>query len=84
MRVFQFYLVSTPIGNLGDLPPRAVDVLGSVDAILAEDTRTSRVLLDRHAIATPVRSYHDHNKVRVVPLIVERRIAGIECPKCGG
>ncbi len=70
MRIFQFYLVSTPIGNLGDFSPRAAEVLRSVDTILAEDTRTARVLLDRSAIKTPLRAYHDHNKERVTPLIL--------------
>lgn len=70
MRVYQFYLVSTPIGNLDDLSKRAVDVLGFVDLILAEDTRKTRVLLKRFEICTPVRSYHDHNKERVTPGII--------------
>lgn len=76
MRIHQFYLVSTPIGNLGDLPARAVEILGSVDAILAEDTRTARVLLDRYGIATPMRPYHDHNKERVTPLILRELAEG--------
>ncbi len=71
MRIYPFYLVSTPIGNLGDLPPRAVDVLSSVDLVLAEDTRRTRVLLGANGISVPVRSYHDHNKERVTPGIVE-------------
>jgi 16S rRNA (cytidine1402-2'-O)-methyltransferase len=76
MRIHQFYLVSTPIGNLGDLSARAVEILGFVDAILAEDTRTARVLLDRYAIATPLRPYHDHNKERVTPLILRELATG--------
>lgn len=76
MRSYRFYLVSTPIGNLEDLPARAVETLRSVDAILAEDTRTSRVLLDRYGIPTPLRSYHDHNKERVTPGIVAEIAAG--------
>lgn len=79
-RDFQCYLVSTPIGNLGDLSARAEVVLRSVDLILAEDTRTARVLLDRYGIRTPVRAYHDHNKEIVIPSILReieegRRIA---------
>lgn len=70
MRSFRFYLVSTPIGNLDDLPARAADVLGAVDLVLAEDTRKARILLDRYGIVTQVRSYHDHNKERVTPAII--------------
>lgn len=70
MRTYQFYLVSTPIGNLDDLSRRAATVLGSVDFILAEDTRKARVLLNRFGINKPVRSYHDHNKERVTPSIL--------------
>ena len=65
-------LVATPIGNLGDLTYRAVEVLKSVDVILAEDTRHSRRLLNHFAISTPLISYHDHNEARVTPAIVER------------
>jgi len=71
MRLFSFYLVSTPIGNLGDLSPRAVEVLSTVDLVLAEDTRRARVLLGANGISAPVRSYHDHNKERVTPEIVD-------------
>jgi 16S rRNA (cytidine1402-2'-O)-methyltransferase len=69
-KLFQFYLVSTPIGNLDDFSARAVETLRSVDCILAEDTRTARVLLDRYGIRVSVRAYHDHNKERVVPGII--------------
>ncbi len=70
MRTFPFYLVSTPIGNLGDLTQRAVEVLSSVDLVLAEDTRRTRVLLGAHGISAQVRSFHDHNKERVTPDVV--------------
>jgi 16S rRNA (cytidine1402-2'-O)-methyltransferase len=57
------YLVSTPIGNLSDFTLRAVEVLRSCDAILAEDTRRSRILLDHHGIATTsLKSFHKHNE----------------------
>lgn len=57
------YLVSTPIGNLGDMSLRAVDVLRASHTILAEDTRRTRVLLDHHAIAPGcLKSYHKHNE----------------------
>lgn len=56
------YLVPTPIGNLGDMTFRAVDVLRSADLILCEDTRTSGVLLKHYEIARPLASYHLHNE----------------------
>ncbi|HET7621256.1 MAG TPA: 16S rRNA (cytidine(1402)-2'-O)-methyltransferase [Gemmatimonadaceae bacterium] len=70
------YLVSTPIGNLGDFSPRAVETLASVALILAEDTRHSRRLLDHYSIRTPTASYHEHNEARTAPRIVERLLAG--------
>ena len=70
------YVVSTPIGNMGDFSFRAVDVLRSVDAVLAEDTRHTRPLLDRHAIRTPLESHHEHNEAKTTPRLVERLLAG--------
>lgn len=69
-------LVATPIGNLGDITLRAIEVLKSADVILAEDTRHSRRLLTHLGIATPLRSYHDHNEARVTPELVERLKGG--------
>ncbi len=70
MKTIQFYLVSTPIGNLGDCSARAVEVLGAVDVVFAEDTRKARTLFKRYGIDTPLRSFHDHNKERVTPSII--------------
>ena len=70
------FVVSTPIGNLGDFSFRAVDVLREVNLVLAEDTRHSRTLLGRYAIATPVQSYHEHNEARATPTVVARLVAG--------
>ena len=70
------YLVSTPIGNLDDFSPRAVETLATVALILAEDTRHSRRLLDRYSIHTPTSSYHEHNEARTAPRIVDRLLAG--------
>ena len=70
------FVVSTPIGNMGDFSFRAVEVLNSVNAVLAEDTRHSRHLLDRYAIGTPLVSYHEHNEARMTPQIVGRLAAG--------
>jgi 16S rRNA (cytidine1402-2'-O)-methyltransferase len=70
------YVVSTPIGNLGDVTHRAVEVLSSVAAVLAEDTRHSRRLLDAYAIRTPTLAYHEHNEARTTPQLVERLRGG--------
>lgn len=72
----KLYLVPTPVGNLGDMTYRAVEVLKSVDIILAEDTRTSRVLMQHYGIATPLQSYHIFNEHQVVDRIVERLEGG--------
>lgn len=65
------YMVSTPIGNLKDMTYRAIEILNSVDMILAEDTRTSGVLLSHYDIKTPMMSYHMHNATGRIPQIME-------------
>ncbi len=75
-RAGSLYVVSTPIGNLGDLSHRAVDVLGSVAVVLAEDTRHSRKLLTHYQIKTPMLAYHEHNEARATPGILTRLQAG--------
>ena len=72
----RLYVVSTPIGNMGDFSFRAVQVLREASVILAEDTRHSRRLLDRYEIRTPVQAYHEHNEARATPGIVARLRAG--------
>lgn len=62
----KLYLVPTPIGNLGDITFRAIEVLKSVDMILAEDTRNSAILLQHYEIQTNMQSYHAHNEHAVV------------------
>ena len=57
------YIVATPIGNLGDITLRALEILKSVDSILCEDTRVTKKLLDRYEIQTPTISYHEHSKL---------------------
>lgn len=73
------FIVGTPIGNLGDMSPRAVDTLRTVDFIAAEDTRVSLKLLNRFEIDTPMVSYHEHNRAVSGPRIVERLAAGESC-----
>ncbi|MGH7651707.1 MAG: 16S rRNA (cytidine(1402)-2'-O)-methyltransferase [Gemmatimonadaceae bacterium] len=75
-RVGTLYLVSTPIGNLGDMTYRAVEILSSVALVIAEDTRHSRRLLDHYKVTTPVSSYHEHNEAREAPRLVARLCAG--------
>ena len=70
------FVVSTPIGNMGDFSFRAVETLRAVDAVLAEDTRHSRPLLERYGIATPLESYHEHNEARQTPRLVARLQGG--------
>ena len=72
----RLYVVSTPIGNLGDFSFRAIDVLRGASVILAEDTRHSRKLLDRYEIRTPVASYHEHNEAKMTPGLIARLKAG--------
>ncbi|OJJ18591.1 16S rRNA (cytidine(1402)-2'-O)-methyltransferase [marine bacterium AO1-C] len=66
------YLVPTPIGNLDDITLRAIKVLQSVDTILAEDTRTSGILLKHLEISKPTQSYHIHNEHKVLSQLIER------------
>ena len=66
------YVVSTPIGNLGDLSARAVETLRTVDAILAEDTRHTRALLHHFEIHTPLEAHHEHNEAATTPSLVSR------------
>jgi len=65
------YIVSTPIGNLSDITVRASAILAECDLILAEDTRTSKRLLDHLGITTRTNAYHDFNKEKVTPGLVE-------------
>ena len=71
------YLVPTPIGNLGDMTFRAVEVLKSVDLILAEDTRTSSVLLKHFDIHTPLRSHHKFNEHQTTDSVVTQLLSGV-------
>lgn len=64
------YLVPTPIGNLQDITLRALEVLQNVDVILAEDTRTSGILLKHHNVKKPLKSYHIHNEHKSIDALL--------------
>ncbi|MBE6304839.1 MAG: 16S rRNA (cytidine(1402)-2'-O)-methyltransferase [Bacteroidales bacterium] len=70
------FIVPTPVGNLNDMTPRAIEVLQSVSLILAEDTRTSAPLLKRFEISTPTASHHKFNEHKTVDAIAARIAAG--------
>ncbi len=70
------YLVPSPIGNLADITFRAIEILKSVDLILAEDTRTSSVLLRHYSIERPVTPYHQHNEHKVLQHLVDQMSGG--------
>ena len=73
------YLVATPIGNLGDFTPRAVETLENADFIAAEDTRVSVKLLNHFNIKKPLVSYHEHNHVTAGQAVLNRLLAGESC-----
>jgi len=66
------YVVSTPIGNLGDITYRSVEILDQVALIAAEDTRRTRILLSRYEIATPLSSYNSYNQTRKGPEFIKK------------
>lgn len=70
------YIVPTPIGNLADITFRAIEILKSVDLILAEDTRTSSVLLKHYGIQKPITPYHQHNEHKVVTHLSDQLSSG--------
>jgi 16S rRNA (cytidine1402-2'-O)-methyltransferase len=70
------YIVPTPIGNLADMTFRAIEVLKAVDLVLAEDTRTSSVLLNHYQIQKPISPYHQHNEHKIVTHLAEQLLAG--------
>ena len=75
-RSISLYLVPTPIGNRGDITLRALEVLKSVDAVLAEDTRTSGALLKHYGIDKPLIAFHIHNEHQSEDRILRRMAAG--------
>lgn len=73
------YLVATPIGNLGDFSPRAVETLAQADFIAAEDTRVSVKLLNHFDVKKPLVSYHEHNRAAAGQAILTRLLSGETC-----
>ncbi len=70
------YIVATPIGNLEDMTLRALRVLKDVDLIACEDTRHTKILLNRYEITTPTVSYHQHSRLTKIDWLVEQLVAG--------
>lgn len=76
MKSGTLYIVATPIGNLEDISLRAIRILKEARLIAAEDTRHTKILLERYGIDTPLTSYHDHNKEEKGPILVSRLLEG--------
>ena len=72
----KLYLIPSPIGNLADITFRAIEMLKQVDLILAEDTRTSSVLLNHYQIQKPVTPYHQHNEHKILSHLIEQLLSG--------
>lgn len=72
----ELFLVPTPVGNLGDMTYRAVEILQHVDVILCEDTRTSSFLLKHYQINKPLTPYHQHNEHKIVQHLVDQMLSG--------
>ena len=78
----KLYLVGTPIGNLGDLSPRAAQTLAQVDFVVAEDTRVTLRLLSHLGVKKPLVSYHEHNKRSAGQKVLGRLLSGESCALC--
>jgi len=76
MTTGRLYIVSTPIGNLGDVSYRAIEVLSQANLIVAEDTRKSSILLAHYQVQTPVISFHSYNQVKKTPTLLNRLAQG--------
>ena len=75
-------VVPTPVGNLGDMTPRALEVLKEVSVVLAEDTRTTGKLLRHFGVETPLKAFHQHNEHRALEGVVEQLRAGMAFALC--
>lgn len=74
----KLYITATPIGNLGDMSPRAVQVLNDADLIAAEDTRNTIKLLNHFDIRTPMTSYHEFNRFDKADELVSKMLQGTD------
>jgi len=72
----QLFVIATPIGNLEDISIRALNILNSVDLIVAEDTRRARKLMNKFFVSCPLTSYHEYNKQKKAPEIIQKILAG--------
>lgn len=72
------YLTGTPIGNIGDMSPRAKEVLSSVDLIACEDTRRTGLLLSQTGITNKLTAYHEHNKAAKGPQLIDKLLSGMD------
>ena len=72
----RLHVVSTPIGNLGDITYRSIEILRQVALIAAEDTRRTRILLNRYEVTTPLSSYNSYNKIRKGPELIKKMSQG--------
>ena len=70
------YIIPSPIGNLSDITFRAIEILKSVDLIIAEDTRTTSVLLNHYNIQKPISPYHQHNEHKIVQHLTDQMMVG--------
>ncbi len=76
MKQGTLYVVATPIGNLGDISRRAIEILQKVELIAAEDTRHSKSLLMQYSIDTPMQACHEHNEQQLAPALIEKLLSG--------
>ncbi len=76
MKQGTLYIVATPIGNLSDMTPRAIEILKSVSLIAAEDTRHSKQLMMHFGVGTPMQACHEHNEAQLAPRLIEKLQAG--------
>lgn len=77
-RTGRLFVVATPIGNLDDISRRAIEVLRTVDVVLAEDTRHSRRLLDRFKIKTKITAFHEHNEAQMNDAVIAKLDSGLD------
>ena len=80
--VGRLWIVPTPLGNLGDLSPRAIEVMAAADAVLAEDTRMTGKLLRHAGVSKPLRAFHQHNEHKTLDRVVKQLLEGATLALC--